>query len=367
MTENRTSVGIITFHHGINYGANLQAYALCEYLNTHGFNAQVIDYRPRLPLARRRRWLHALLKMHPYNLIRMLKESRFHAFRSKYVPLSSVTYNSGAAITANPPVFDAYICGSDQIWNTSILNDHIDPVFFLSFAPPDDLKIAYAPSFGGERPPHSDIPKLKTLLTEMDHISVREADGADLVAELIGTKPQVTVDPTLLLSAYDKVLPAKSKGRKDYVFFYRLQFAERTERIAELTAETLGKRLLTASVPWTSRDIGHLAFPGPEGWLGLIRDASCVITNSFHATVFSILFKKKFVVAPLTDDMAGRNNRILTLLASLGLSDRMISGDNEEALRVILSRDISWKEVDERLSMLRADSEEYLMRALARM
>ena len=149
------TVGIITFHTTINYGGILQAYALQKVLEILGYHPEIIDYydyrKDLEKLSATRRLLH--LAWH--GLVKKIivgteRERRTDDFRRRYLWLSQRKFNNAYALRSAPPNYDAYITGSDQVWNPRVTGGRPDPAYFLGFGEASVRRIAYAPSFGGE-------------------------------------------------------------------------------------------------------------------------------------------------------------------------------------------------------------------------
>ena len=201
---------IVTFVRAYNFGAVLQCYALQEAMRSVGIDTEVLDYYPeyfyrdyRLMVTTSKstigRFIRHIVRFLTKGVIRRRIKS-FESFIKVYIRLSEKQYRTGADFEMNPPDYDAYVVGSDQVWNQGLTN--FDPVFFLmNDAMAGKKKYSYAASFGD-----SDIPDhLKAKYIEMlkgwDGYSVREESGAALLNQLIQEKVEVSCDPTLLLNA----------------------------------------------------------------------------------------------------------------------------------------------------------------------
>lgn len=254
--------------------------------------------------------------------------------------------------------FDAFICGSDQIWNLDCTHGVVEP-FFLSFAG-DKRRIAYAPSLAHTsfKPENFDRDKVAELLSKFDYLSVREEETVPLFQPLVDKKIEVVLDPTLLLDAEAYADMAEKRVLDDpYIFMYLLRSCPELVESASDMARVTGKTVAYVS----EKDLpipnsANLFGVGPEEFVSLVAHADAVLTNSFHATVFSILFHRPFRVFA-TDKSA---SRMRDLLGKLGMSERCVA--EVDASPVV---DEDWNTVDRRLEELRKGSWDYLRRALS--
>lgn len=374
------NIGILTFHFSDNYGAALQAYALRRWLTERGHRASFIDYRPahiehggRLCLPTSPARLKANLKviylavssfLHQHFGHRGQRE-KFVRFRSHFlgIPSDATPTDNGASLAA-AQAYDLIVAGSDQIWSPS-QHFGFDPNYFLAFAQSFRArKISYAASFGRDRVSSDEAAQLPALLHHFDAISVREASGVTLVERSTGQRPANVPDPTLLLHSYAELTdPASTEGpRTDpYLFCYGLRSPDNIRQTAELVARQLGCPILSPHNPhrrWV--EIGQTVYPDPAEWVALIQNARFVVTNSFHGTVFSLLFKKPFIVAGLTGDKASANARALHLLQTVGLESRFAASFSAQQTEALMAAPIDWAAVDQRLADLRQAGHEFL-------
>lgn len=360
------NISLITFHCAISHGAVLQTLALCRFLKEAGHAVEIVDYRPDAienpPDWRRDRFRG----FHPAHAEWWLTRRRFAAFRSSYLPLSRKTYRTFAELQADPPEADAYVCGSDQIWNPHITNGALDPAYFLDYAPAGKRRIAYAASLGGTHLPPACLATFRDLVSRLDFISCREAEAAAFVADTTGREVATAIDPALLAAdggAWDR---AGRRPHNPYVFAFTLQHRDDLWTAIATGARELGVPARIANGPWKWwRLPGRPVHPGPDGWVHFVRHAAAVLTDSFHGTVFAILNHRNFVVFPLAGHMADRNPRIVRLLESLGLQDRLAQPTDLVAIRRLLRTPIDWPPVERRLATLRQTSAQFLLRALS--
>lgn len=323
----------ITCHNVYNLGASLQAYALAAYLQGQGHEVQIIDYQPlylrhyRLAGVPNPRYDKPLLREayqiakfpgRLYGRLTSKRKKAFDRFTAKYLPLTPVTYPDAAALRAAPPEADLYIAGSDQIWNPLFPNGK-DPTFFLDFVPSDKRRISYAASFAVEHLDKQDADRMKPWLERLDAVSVRESIGVSLLAEM-GVKGIQVVDPVFLLTkdAWEKI--AVLPSMQDYILVYDFDNSPTVKASAQAISNETGKKIVSlfptdwADVVW--------ADAGPQEFLGAVQSAGIVLSNSFHATAFSLIFQKDFYVVNRTEDI---NARMKDLVGDLGLADRLIN------------------------------------------
>lgn len=317
-------IGILTFHWANNYGAVIQCYALLSKLKELGHDAYVIDRVPRYSGILRRLY-------HKYSYNHKWSWLRFSTFSENCLNPKTRCYTSDdelKAYFANEK-FDAVIVGSDQVWRWKMigLNYFFD---FIDSSAYSTKKYSYAASFGLSEWNDTDenTAKIKQLLHQFNCISVRENTAVEICKNVFNVKAQVVLDPTLLHESkfYEQVLLTNFNNKpsgKVVSYILGKQYKQVVKDIS-VWAKQIGlkhKNLLYTSIdmPLQTKS-ANLPFMhiSPLEWLNEIRNAEYVITNSFHATVFCILFKKKFVVI---ENPQGGNDRIDTLLGMVKLTE----------------------------------------------
>ena len=350
--------GLITFHYAHHYGAQLQAYALTRSVRNIGADCEIINYvLPHTEKSSRLfqggfssipKNLHTLAFLSPLTR----RSRRFHGFIDKHMNVGTKRYSCFQDLLNDPPQYDAYLCGSDQIWNPFIFeNRKFDPSFFLSFAAGKPL-VSYAPSFGAASIPDDMRGELAGYLSKFAHISAREKRGADIIKDVAGLDVPVTLDPTLLLDGRDWIALARApKQREPYTLCY---FVSDPGRLSPLAAEMGRKVVQLAGTRRRVKGADELVLDaGPEEFLGLYQNADFVLTNSFHGAVFSILFNKPFICGAGGGEEK-RGSRIGNLLDTLGLSSRFETDTSP----------IDYTEVNRRLEIERDKSLGFLKNAL---
>jgi len=371
-------IGILTFHFSDNYGAALQAYALRRWLTEQGHHVSFIDYRPahiehggRLSLPTSPAKLRADLKIIYLAASSFINQhfgnrgqkEKFVRFREHFLAIKSdsAPTDSDASLAAAKS-FDLIVAGSDQIWSPS-QHFGFDPNYFLSFAKNFHArKISYAASFGRDSVSSSEEAQLPQLLQNFDAISVREASGVPLVERAIGRRPANVPDPTLLHNNYSELTDRTSYKHEDpYIFCYGLRSPDNIRQTADLVSKQLNYPILSPHNPhrrWI--EIGNTVYPDPGEWVSLVKNARFVVTNSFHGTVFALLFRKPFIVAGLTGERVSANARAINLLRAVHLESRFTSTFSEQSVKTLMSNEIDWAEVDKRLADLRQTGNEFL-------
>lgn len=339
-------IGVITFCNSKdNYGQMLQIYAMQCFLRKMGHECFLIRYNDSPKATASFKWskiMTYLCKFPQYVIwyIQQKKENcrqkayaasaqssnvarRFDDFLNDNVEMTPLIYDEKSIID-NPPQADAYVCGSDQIWCG-------DWAYYLNFAPEDAIKIAYAPSMGGitNFSPEYEA-EMKRLIHRLDFVGMREKSGVEVCKRLGRTDAVKVVDPTLLLDTddYDKIrIPVTT--RKPYLFLYLLgnPIGYKTKYFYDYANS---KGLDVVYVASQGRIDEYDKFPAQVGeWIDLLSNAEMVITNSFHCTVFSLIYHRRVVTVPLVGGYERMNTRINELL------------ENAELERLILNDDIN--------------------------
>ncbi|HQQ87827.1 MAG TPA: polysaccharide pyruvyl transferase family protein [Smithellaceae bacterium] len=358
-------IAILTFHKSGNYGAALQAYALARFLIQLGNEVFFIDYLPDYYFKKEiNSWF---LGFRPSTIKKnIVSRYRWNKFK-RYLPLSTRKYITPISLINNPPIADAYICGSDQIWNTSLLG-RFDTNYFLGFVPDDKLRIAYAPSCAGDRKlaEHKDI--LNGLLKKFDALSIREENDGKFLQSLSDVNIQTVLDPTLMLGDYSPLI-SKRPNKKDYLLIYCV--AEVPNNLANIVKyySNVFKLVSIDITNWTASSCAnkHIKDLGPVEFLNYVYHSSFIITNSFHGTVFSVLFNKPFQVLKLAHDFSSRQVRLDNILDSLELTEYVYP---EKQWQNLEAAESSFKQQyiksNKILEKLQKESRDFLLSALQR-
>lgn len=370
-------IGIMTFYDSYNYGAVLQAWALQQALL--GFNApsEIIAFeRKKLskgqsekppPLPLHRKIIRKYQSLRTRSSIE-LRNRRFDEFRSSFLALSTKRYVTADELWSCPPSYDAFICGSDQIWNP--LHSDFVRLFMLEFAPSSKPRIAYAPSFGIEKMPDCDErDAMSKALSRFDYLSVRERSGVRIVEELCGRKATRVLDPTLLLNAdfWSPICDNTDIPSGPYILLYALSPCS-PEILKFIESIRRREKCQVVVVPHCKHNYDNRykkAFAaGPREFLALVKNAKAVITNSFHGTAFSVLFAKPFCsFVGDVPDARRKSSRITDFLKILNLSDRF--ADPQKANSMSLPLDVDLAPAQAILDSEREGSLAYLRQALS--
>lgn len=362
----KPSVGILTFHRALNYGAVLQAYALKKVCDGLGYDAHVIDYdfaQGRDDVAPLRHFLHASNKKRAaFSLARGMmsypgdkqREREFHEFRRTQL-------NESAPCASPEDIaalgYDVLISGSDQIWNYNITGGKFDPVFFLEL-PCNAKKILYAASSQDVPFPLDMELKLKQLLDRSGAaIGIREKKLADYAGTITGRTYPVVLDPTLLAGReLLEAIPIPEPPKKPYILIHQIDANPASDICVKTLEQRFGCEVYTMTVPRLGDTHGRRGDCGPEGYLSLLKGAKFVVTNSFHGTALSTIFHKQFYVY----ENGGVMSRIDGLLELTGLTGRKVKmvADIDPDDR------IDFADADLRLARAREASLEFLKNAL---
>ncbi len=321
--------GVITFHSAHNFGASLQAWALQKVLKNYKIEASVINYHPGIiddlynPLKgkygfERRVAQFNLRRQNPKSLERYKNYSRF--IKKNFNLLGD--FSTYEELKAANLKLDAYIVGSDQVWNSEHIGG-FDPAYFLDFVEPGPLKISYAASIGRDflLPVYHE--EIKNSLKSFTSISVREKSAKKPVRALTKKEVDVVLDPTLLLQReeYNEIKTIPNIKDK-YIFVYMMEHNPDVVAFANKVSTATGLPIVQRRPNKIFKnEIASCYTSDPGDFLGLIENAEYVITNSFHGTVFSIIYETPFV--SMLHSNTG--SRTVDLLKSLSLESHLLN------------------------------------------
>lgn len=374
-----------------NYGAALQGYALYTYIKSKQYAPNIVRYRGGM----QKKWkslsikgkLNRLIRktyrfFFPSNIIKTKRfaekkyrkqiqerEQYFQRFQQEYMTFYNDKRYDWDDLRENPVIADIYVCGSDQIWNPYFKGGKNDLGYFLDFAPIDKPRIAYAPSLGCNELPQPAKGNFKELIDKFLFVSIREKTGQALIEETTGRKVPVTLDPTLLLDRKDweKVLRVPDNIPKEYILCYRFSENDETKMTIDALSQKFNLPVLTLplSIPALKDDYQKFFCAGPAEFIGLIANAKLVCTDSFHATVFSLIFHTPFIVF-LRENFIGSNNnmnsRVMDLLEFSNLENRVWCNMRDIQEKQVFNVDFTT--FDNNVKLKRKESREWLDNAL---
>ena len=366
-------VGIITFHNSYNCGSMLESYAIQTVLFQLGYDNEIINFSNAGQKEIYNAWFtnnslkNILKNIIIFPNIKKIKQNNqsYKLFQERYFKMSPSVTKSEAL---NDDRYWAVIAGSDQIWNITIKD--FDDAYFLNWVK-NAKKIAYAPSFGAKNilKYSSDPNKYANYLKEFNALSIREQNGKKWLQELIHQDVEVVLDPTLLLSKkdYDVLIDERFVPKDKFIFFYSPGFDTQICKYVKKIADKYKLKVITWStkvyyVNFIQRFHFEIAsFENPSIYLSLIKNAELVITTSFHGTIFSTIYHKKFITVK-NGGMYGDDDRVITLLTQLELMDRLIPPTFDEHYNYL--EEIDYSNYEKALKKLQKKSFDYLIESL---
>ena len=308
-----------------NFGAQLQAYATARFLTSlcQGHEVEMVNIMEKPKGAAWKRVVKSLLPSY------IKKKKAYHEFEC-LMPLTSKSYYVNDLVR-HPLPYDLYIVGSDQVWNISEgMGEHL--VYFLSFKTKSP-KIALASSFGAANIPQSLRNELAQYLSDFSAISVREADGVNILASL-GIKAEQVLDPTFWIDRgeWDKLAGDKPIVKGDYIAAIGFETSsKRPQKLMDSAKEIYGMPVIGLNAYRGFKyDKRYNSF-GPKEFLNVVKFSKLVLTSSFHTIVFSLMFQRDFYLLKHSK----RNSRMQNLLANFDLLDRMVNGAPENYLELM--------------------------------
>ena len=363
----KKKIGITTWHYYNNYGSRLQAFALYKMVSIIGYKARFVNYRNAkvglLPPFKRY-VLNVILAL-PRAVCNFFLNSIDYAslkFERKYLPQTKLVTDE-PSLKAIARSFDTLICGSDQIWAPNVYN----PIYMLDFVPDNINKVSYAASIGLESIPDEIVEDYKKYIRRINYVSVREDKGKEILKNQCGIESTVVLDPTLLLpkKEWDK-LKISSTIKEKYIFCYFLKKDHHYKDMVKEFAQRNGYTIYGISD--NSEDsLWMCTFDfrtiGPQEFIGLIEGAQCVFTDSYHGTIFSMIYHKSFLLFERfsNKDTICQNSRIEQLNNYFGIDKNIVKGDS---IRKVELAQIDYVEFEINLEKLRKVSMSFLIQAL---
>lgn len=385
----RKAAVISLYHNSQNYGGVLQAYALNSVLHDMDIEAYQIDFNSlRVGSANGNSVVKAYLKEHSvlqlaFKIFNSLRKSLyvklykkilskyfyarqivFQDFRENYIKHTEECNLESIADMCKD--FDMYICGSDQIWKPTVVND----AYMLSFVPEGRIKVSYAASMSVDSMSEIEKGSYKKWLESFDAISVREFQAKEMLQPLSEKEVTWVCDPTLLLRG-DQWIEKSKKGRRiseKYIFCYFLGDDAVFRKAAKRYAKENNCKIVTfpnlQQKPMkVDEKFGDYQFydATPFDFVSLIKGAECVFTDSFHATAFSLNMQVPFFVFNRSS-VSNMNSRIYSILEITGCEDRFIT--NPAKFGDSLFSDVNWENVYAGIEKQRISSLEFLRKSL---
>lgn len=376
-------VGILTTFRQPNWGSVLQAYALQKIIEGLGYNTEVIDYRypNEFHWERGKMWGKPREKTLK-NLLKEMKQTILEILGMRSTPIMKLLNSfisremrvskpilSHEELHANPPIYDIYVSGSDQIWNPNSMLGDLSYMF--DFAPLNSKKISYASSFSCKSIPAKLKKQYEESLSDFSALSVRENNGKEIIKELLERDAMVVLDPTLLLTRvyWNAIADKASKVKlpKQYILCYMLSYTFEVDKpmgqLLQLVQAKYNMPVIALNkIPDSFHgDIVNLPksySKGIEEFLYLIKEASIIVSSSFHGTAFALNFGKPLIA------MGARNedDRVLSLLSNMDMVSHFVYSDKISNANI----EVYYDEDKEQniLNTLRSDSLNFLKDSL---
>lgn len=374
MTDKK--IGIITFHNSYNCGSMLQTYALQQIIDrmSNG-KAEVIDfsnegqgrlYSVRQPNQGAKNIIKNMILTPYFSRIKQNYDS-YEGFKQKRFKLSPGPVHTMNELTDQ--AYDIVVAGSDQVWNITIEDG--DDAYFLPWVE-KAKKVAYAPSFGAKNPMKfaKEPQRYADYLNSFSALSIRERNGQQWLKSLTGRDAELLLDPTLLLDAndYDAIASKELRLPPKYIFYYSPGYSRDINRLVKKISEKYDLPVIafnTKTFYVKGMQFSGFKLPAlenPSTYLQLIRNAELIITTSFHGTVFSSIYRKKFWTVK-NGGMFGDDDRVKTLMYLLDLEDRMVPIEFDPNFDYL--REKSYRNYESLLEQERRKAMHYLKNALS--
>lgn len=366
----KSTIGILTYHTGFNYGASLQAFALMTSIKKMGYSCEIINFETerfvasREMFSRNPRRLKEFIKIGtriPYYAPLKKRQRLFEEFTQNALSVSAL-YRTEQEVIAHATDYDCIVCGSDQIWNLSQEDaPAANLIFYLNFTK-QQRRISYAASFGkwvkeASQMEEQFLPWLKLF----DAISVRESSGVEFVQSR-GLDCALTLDPTVLLDREDyDVICAERQISEPYVLLFSWACGSEVVKTARRVAKEKKLPLLSLTPPprTIGRGIKRKLDVGPSEFLSMIRYADFVVTDSFHGTAFSTIYERPYISVVSNGKADPRMESLLNQLELQNHLSDALSFDTASILQTDFTK------VREKKRILRESSLDFLEKALS--
>lgn len=349
-----------------NYGTFLQAYALQQYIKSLGFQSAILDDKSIILRTFNWRWEIKRIFCRMTKAYRMFSRSEktsdklFENFKNDHLVIEKNISN----IDYLNSEYDCFVCGSDQIWNPFSLKNPKAVFFYANFA--TKKRIAYGPSIGVSAIPSEYIKQFTELIQRFQFLSAREEQGGKIMKELAGKEVSTVVDPTLLLEQeeWDKLIKNDKQCTQKYILGYFLTPNPNYINAAKNYAQQMGYKFWMLYTDQSYDAIAdNLITAGPIEFLRAIRNAQFVLTDSFHGSIFSSIFRVQFITFKrFINTTTSQNSRVENLLKLMNIPERFIG--IEEIEKMYTLKDINYDEVWDSITPSIAESKQYLINAL---
>lgn len=353
--------GVITLHSVCNYGTQLQAFATQEKLKEYFDDVTFIDYRR--PDTYGRGLLKTFTKGNalkaPVILPTLIHWKHiFGGFQKKYLKITNEKYLNDEDLKNFKDFADIYFTGSDQVWNTG-WNKGVIPAMYLSFVPSDKPKYAYAASFGKSKLSQEEIEQSKGYIEQYKAISVREESGLKILQEQYKYSKAIRIlDPTLVMPAeFWRKYKTPSKIKGDYILIYNLNRSKEFDEYAEKLAKKTGLKLyrFCTRLDQILRNGKSLVMPEIFDFVTLVDNAKYVLTDSFHATAFSINMNTE----PICIYPENYSSRLSDFLALIDSQQRHANDYNDFE---VINRPVDFEKVNKILNEERSKVDNFLQK-----
>ena len=367
-------VCLVVFRFGPSHGSILQTYALTKVLENLGHQVTIVNRIPAVDISS--------------NLRRMIGDvvhkriSRHHIYMGEFPPIlmknlnrfidanlrkKTITIKSESKLKVIGKMnFNAYVIGSDQTWRPGFVYNIYN--YYLNFVPRerDVIRLSYAPSFGTDDWEYDKEQEetCKSLLSLFNGVSVREDSGIELCLRHLGRLAEHVLDPTLLLMKGDylSVIQYKPFSESSFIGYNFLDYSDEKMRIVSIISHILElpAKQINSKTEYISASLKEQIAPSIDEWISGIYSSSFVIADSFHATVFSIIFHRPFIT--IANESRGLS-RFISLLDMCSLRERLIWNERQITESLINDK-IDWASVDDKIQDMKETSMEFLKRNL---
>ncbi len=366
--EKDKKIGLLTFHTPDNYGAVYQAFALQTYVSEvlkkeieiidfctdkHISDYKIFSRTSKNPIKHTVLQVLTLLKYWKFKR----KKEKFKEFRNKYLRISTNRYSTEEEFLEHSIRYQTYLLGSDQVFNP--YNKYYK-AYYLAFPKKDSKKIAYAPSFGIADFNDEIAQKITSYIHDFDVLSCREQQGAEFLSKLVGKEVKTVVDPVYLIDKEVwESIEKKPKEKDKFIFVYDLSGCEKLIEIATKIASDVKYRIIcaTSNIRKIYKNCEMRYDIGPSELLGYINKAEYVVTDSFHGTSLSLVYRKKLITYIAIPKLS---SRITSLMTNLGIANQIVT----DIVNFNIKR-IDFINYSDKLSSLITESKDFLNKSLS--